>query len=663
MLPLIPALLLAVPVDEPLLVTPSRSFHTGDAVTSEAYFPQGQAVADLDGDGDMDVVLAHVGNYIAPRFCILWNEGGALSLPTTRKVSDETMDVVAVDLDGDLDVDLAFAQSDQGVSGSSVLVFLNQGDGTFGPETKFTTGKGPTGIAAFDADLDGDLDLATANNYWGEEDVSVLFNDGTGKFPTRFDLPLTGEQPYKVVAGDVDGDGNDDLLATVNGGKPDVTVFLSRGNGSFLPPQSYDAGYPYMVGVPGVATGDVDLDGDLDVLFAVGQAATSGIALFRNMGGGVLAPVEILDPGGIGFGAAHELAVADVTGDGWPDVLGVGHSSKYGFTLVPGDGTGGFLKGTLYRSGEMARALDVVDMGVDGRPDVVVANTGSLTVTVHESKGGALALPAVNETETFGAEIAAGDLDSDGRADVVHAGASLYTLLSQGDGTFQTTKEQPFSGFSQPALADLNGDTLLDLAVLNGDDVVTARNSGTGSWISFESTPLGTWGCEDLAVVDFDGDGDLDAVAPDKAGIGAAILLLQNDGTGTLSPWTTVSDSTSFDAERAVTGDFDLDGRGRRRDRERPDDRLLEGHRRDLRPPAPRSSRSETTAGRSTSPPATSTGTACSTSPARAGAPPSRARTSPSSTGARRAASGRRRPTTRCTRCSTAAPPGSPRAT
>jgi len=547
-----------------LLQSPSRSFHTGDQVLSEAYRPNGQALADLDGDGDLDVALAHVGNFLEPRFSVHLNRGdGTFADPVTYRTVGETMDVVAADLDGDADVDLAFAQSYFGVSGSWVLVFLNDGSGVFGPEQKFATGIGPTGIAAFDADRDGDVDLATANNRFGEEDLTVLYNDGAGSFSGRVDLPISGERPYKLAAGDLDGDGYPELVASVDGNVPAVSVYFNDGAGGFETLTQYDTTSLSSGSVPGIHVADVDADGDLDVLHST--------HLFRNNGDGTLASPSAHPFTGI-YGGAHEFDVADVTGDGQPDIVATFHSSDFGYVIEPNDGFGGFATYATYSTGEMARAVETGDADGDGDLDVFVVNAGSNTFTVHGNEGGSFAMPPLAPVGAFCKEADAADLDLDGDLDVVTANSSVYQLMNQGDGTFTSESFAPLlSVLDKPTLRDLTGDGYPDLLMIKNltigsppYDLYTAINDGTGHFGPVTSWPLGSAGTGDVDTLDMDEDGDQDVVLTEylgSSGSGARRLyLLENKGDGTFFAPVTIDDFTIVKGERIEIGDFDEDG-------------------------------------------------------------------------------------------------------
>jgi hypothetical protein len=136
---------------------------------------------------------------------------------------------------------------------------------------------------------------------------------------------------------------------------------------------------------PAVALGDVDEDGDLDVVY--GSTGTSinlqgKWALLRNEGNGTLAPAE-----GHGIGGLVNVQVADVTGDGWLDVL-TATGSNLVWTLDVGNGAGGFLPTQTFLSGEAPQDVEVVDADLDGDPDVVTVARDSLEASVHLNPGG-----------------------------------------------------------------------------------------------------------------------------------------------------------------------------------------------------------------------------------------------------------------------------------
>ena len=543
-----------------LFATPSRSFRTGDQILSQAYRPYGLAVADLGGDGVPDVALAHYGNFIQPKVSVQPGTGdGRLGDPAIYPAAGETMDVVAADLDGDGDLDLAFCESSEGSTGEGVLVYLNQGDGTFGAERRFVVGKGPTSIVAADLDGDGDVDLATPSWYWGEEDVTVLSNDGSAHF-TRADYPLpVGEQPRYLAAADVSGDGFPELLVTLRSGSPGLLVLPNDGTGAFGAPVA--AAPASGSSAVGVAAADLDLDGDLDVLLGGNQSGGTSVQVLRNLGGTLAAPSALFTH--ISFGAVYDFAVADVTMDGWPDVLGVAQSSKYGWVLVPSTGGGGFGPARVFRTGEDARAIGTGDMDGDGDLDVLVANSGSLTITVHENQAGSFSMPPQVAVGPFCSESDAADVDHDGDLDLVTTDSSVYLLRNRGDGTFERESFAPLIGaIGRPRLRDVSGDGNADLLTISSTAFHVMLGNGDGTFGDPTNTFFGANQLGDFDTLDWDLDGDLDVALTERLGLsdGTKFYLLENRGNGTFFPPVRIKDFTVVQARVVRGGDVNTDG-------------------------------------------------------------------------------------------------------
>ena len=139
--------------------------------------------------------------------------------------------MLAGDFDSNGSVDLAVVNR----SSNNVAVFLNGGDGTFGPAVTYSVGNLPWGIAGGDLDGDGDIDLAVVNSSASE--ISVLVNDGDGTFTAVADYPvgLADGQPSIVVTGDLDGDGDLDLAVSASNAGFVIFVLLNEGAGTFGP--------------------------------------------------------------------------------------------------------------------------------------------------------------------------------------------------------------------------------------------------------------------------------------------------------------------------------------------------------------------------------------------------------------------------------------------
>ncbi len=172
----------------------------------------------------------------------------------------------------------------------SVCVLSNLGDGTFAPAAFYPTGSPGRCVAAGDLDGDGHLDLAVGLQE-GDFRVAVLMNDAQGGFAAPELLAPVAGRPDEIDILDLDGDGDRDILLTQAAGE-EVVVLRNEGNGTFDSPGLYggttDAYFAHS------ATGDVDSDGDTDLVFSRSIAGTPP-SVYRNRGDGTFDPREPLD--------------------------------------------------------------------------------------------------------------------------------------------------------------------------------------------------------------------------------------------------------------------------------------------------------------------------------------------------------------------------------
>ena len=254
--------------------------------------------ADLDGDDDLDIVAATQGDYINEENIDLFlNDGSGKFTRTSLKVGDDPTNLALADLDDDGDIDIVMANSgyrediDPGDGGIGVLI--NNGDATFAPEVRYQVGPQTYEVVLADVDGDGQLD-AVATNYDFDADqphlLSVLPGNGDGTFdldptPTVLDGTIVGSWGQAAMdAGDLDGDGDVDLAL---GGTSSFNnaVLTNDGSGEFTVDATYE-----VFGAISIRLVDADDDDDLDVLSVGGGGGTAGhFTIQRNNGDGTLA--------------------------------------------------------------------------------------------------------------------------------------------------------------------------------------------------------------------------------------------------------------------------------------------------------------------------------------------------------------------------------------
>ncbi len=351
----------------PLAVTDSTG--TFDA-------PNDLRVADLDEDGRLDAVVAYGTDAVVLR----GQAGGTFGAPLNLGLGTGGRDVAIEDFDADGILDLAITTTN-GVSivlgGGSDLTW----DGTFSAPVNVPTQAGPRGIAAADFNEDGVLDLAVVNGV--SNTISILLGGGVnGSGDGTFTLAANyavGTNPQKVIVGDWNEDGIWDLACTNNvTGAGTVTTLFGQGaggvgSGAFGLLTTVATGSNPI----GIASGDFNADGISDLAVACANTA-SGVVVHYGTGSLGVGNGGFTTPFAFPFaGIGRDVEVADVTGDGRPDLI-VSDATHHTLQLLANTGSAGlgvlFSVGTASHAGLFPIALALGDFDTDGDIDVLCAN-------------------------------------------------------------------------------------------------------------------------------------------------------------------------------------------------------------------------------------------------------------------------------------------------
>lgn len=322
-------------------------------------------------------------------------------------------------------------------SGSSCCAFVlsGAGDGTLQPQGTLSTGNGPYLQALGDIDGDGQLDLVSSNQFSGNVSVFISQTDGlVAEAPVPFGTFTTG-----VALGDLDGDGILDLVATHQGPSDRalhtdlVGIRLGQGGGSFGPQRDYPVGNePSFVRVS-----DLNADGDLDLVVANNNS--NNVSVLLGAGDGSFGATVDYPAGSHSGGAIQGFAVADLTGDGVPD-LALPSLGTDDVALLVGAGDGSFGAPISLSAGDAPRSVAAGDLDGDGATDLVSANAGSGDLTVLLANGlGGFEPPlsfSLGASVVEPKSVTLSDLDGDGRLDLIAAadGATIV-LLNQSTGS------------------------------------------------------------------------------------------------------------------------------------------------------------------------------------------------------------------------------------
>ena len=579
--------------------------------------PVSVAIADLDGDGDLDLVAPDTSpddgcnpnsvgifrqtasgqySFFAPPL------GGPNSTgnPWVAQPAD-------LDQDGRLDlVVAAHGSTSSSNDGDRLVLFFQQPDGSFA-EGAQTLGDpvitaGPASIVVADLNGDGKPDIVSAN--LNANDLTVFFQTGSGHFRSTpvvlGDLASTGGA-ISVDVADLDGDGLLDLVSA-NSVSQSLTIFYQRAPGTFDPVPFPVGRYPLTIAPVSVVAADLDGDGRVDL--ACADSTGNDIKIFFQSPDGTFDEPHAVTLGSQSSTASPDHLVAvDLDGDGDTDLVvanrvgnAVAAFMNLGSRLFDPHAIelGGDFSGTSHSSPHGVACADLSGTGRLGlvtthSPDSCSDNSGDLILCPPHGAGDFLSSPSqailgpdpILSVGPTG--FCAGDLDGDGDLDLAaaywgndsqqqgHAYIEIYFQTSpevfqpNPAGPLQLCGQQPCGG--QPndlQAADLYGEGRLDLV---------AADRVQGKITIFRQDPPGTFAESQvldqaetfaLAVADVDGDGDLDLVSANALSSSSDVTVFRHDALGQYetSPSIALGGPTDTPKPAALVA-RDLDGDGR----------------------------------------------------------------------------------------------------
>lgn len=356
------------------------------------------------------------------------------------------------------------------------------------PQQAYGVGRGPGLVALVDVNGDTRLDIVVANE--GSGDVSILLGDGKGAFSTAASSTFSaGPNPNDVTVGDFNGDGRPDL-AFANHETQYVTVLFGDGRGGFISAP----GSPFPVAVRphphGIATGDFDGDGCLD-LVTDSWAEDRLEILFNDCKGGYRQRHTYVP---VGRHPYQRIRVADLNGDAKADIVSTNLDGN-DVTILLGTGKGTFIQpgGSPFSCGDSPFNVAVGDINADGHPDLAIVNSPSSAV--EQGKDG------------------------------------LTLLLGDGRGHFRPQIDSPFPLERFPntvAVGDLGGDGIGDVVVSNPEsDYITVFKMAKNGHLAVRERLRVQGHPKGLAIGDFNADGKGDIVVTNNSANTVTVILSQ----------------------------------------------------------------------------------------------------------------------------------------
>ena len=302
----------------------------------------------------------------------------------------------------------------------------------------------------------------------------------------------------------------------------------------FLPAVTYDSGG----GADSVAIADVNGDGKPDLLVANYNSGTIGVLL--GNGDGTFKAATTFDAGGPNINT-YSIAVADLNGDGKPDVVvtvvlnGSQHSP---LRVLLGNGDGTFQPAVAYDTdGFNPYTVLVADVNGDSKLDLAVVNEFVVSILIGNGDGTFQTPTTYGTGGSFADSGVVADINGDGRPDLIVSNKSggVGVLLGNGDGTFLTAKTYG-SGAFWTTVGDVNGDGKPDLMFVNSnypnDGVVgVLLGNGDGTFRLGETYDAGGVGSWRVAMDDINGDSKPDLLVANRYSESLSMLLGNGDGT------------------------------------------------------------------------------------------------------------------------------------
>ena len=503
--------LLFTTVIYPTRILSGQNSITAHTISESAHEARSVSAADVDGDGDMDVLAGH--NNIA------WYENDGSESFTTHTISTSAASsIYAVDLDGDGDMDVV------GSSIGSVAWYENDGSGIFATHTicNHYWHRGFRSVYALDVDRDGYMDVVAASSspnnkiMWYENDGSQYFNHHV--------IADSVNGARSVSAADIDGDGYMDVLS----GHNNIAWYEYDGS------ESFNTHTVATSGVSSVYAVDVDGDGDMDV---IGSSAGS-VGWYENDGSENFT-TKIVSTSGV-----SSVYAVDLDGDGDMDVLG---SSAGSVSWYKNGGSENFTTHIITTAADDAQSVYATDVDGDGDLDVLSAALGDSKIAWYEINYSPVANDtgiALSEDRDYAGILPASDSDGDPLTYSIIIGPvnGRATVSDNTTGTFSYRPVEDYTGLDSLIFSVTDG-VLSDIATVS--ITVTAVNDApvavTAAVITEEDMDYGGL----VSAFDIDND-PLTYSLLTEPSHGTVAITDSSAGTYTYSPKVNYNGSDSF---------------------------------------------------------------------------------------------------------------------
>ena len=441
-------------------------------------------VSDIDGDGFKDIVIGNTEDSGVYWFKNIDGQGSFSSPQEINAGISLISDMTSNDLDGDGDNDLVFCSY---LQGKVTWCENTDGQGTFGdPQIVSSNTMGAVSLLSYDFNNDGFQDIISASStdnkigwYQNISNTDVFSQEHIITTNTRF--------IEKCIAADLDGDGDLDMICVSTGDHKIIWYENLDGHGHFGPQHVVSTNLRTPVSV---AVGDMDSDGDLDIVSGDDNGSDGRTFWYEN------------------------------------------------------DGNGNFNVSHLVDTHDANTCISVVDLDNDGDSDIVVAHYDNINIDWYENLGGGVFGPRHSFFDDNVLQMKIGDINGDGKPDIVtQNGDNIIWIRNQGNGNFTDTTliynvqaDSPYNyhNFRTFGMGDVDGDGDIDIIASreeNGDyhcSLFWFKNlDGQGHFGPRINISSDIHAVTNISPMDLDNDGDLDIV---YSSYGKLVYLENTDG-------------------------------------------------------------------------------------------------------------------------------------
>ncbi len=476
---------------------------------------------DLNGDDCLDIAVApYYGDSLS---ILLGNCDGTFQTPVTYGGLDSALSLFAIDLENDGFPDLAVID----VHRTKVTIFKNIGN-AFQLDTSYSVGLRLSSIWCADINNDGYTDIIIAD-YYGTSPLTILFNNGYGVFSTRRQIQLIS-QAVSIIADDFNNDEIPDIAAVGYSSQPQsaLGILINNGHGQFSDTTKFISNGYYTL-----RAGDINGDGFDDIVAA---SIMDSLAIYLNNGNGSFQLSTEL-PAGM---ESRSIAIDDLNGDESNDLTIVEHYNSH-ITTYLNNGNGSFAVTDTYFVPAHPRWVSGGDFNLDGHIDMAVASNDGKAVSVLNNDGtGKFIMPSLYDFPVNPTRVYCANLDGNRLSDLVVKTSNnlLALLINQSDMHFTQSFITPAPLEDNTILiGDFNGNSTDDFAIIHHPPIDSLEirifyNDGTGNIIGGTRVNIPYYDSPKYYVSELNGDGIDDIIV---GGIPDSISVILSNQSGSFN--------------------------------------------------------------------------------------------------------------------------------